>query len=95
VSPRCEEGPLRYYVPVKIDEIRKLYNAAPFKPFEIVLTNGQHVPVEHPEFMALSPTGRTIVVFEPDGHLTIDVPLIIATKAFENGSGRARRKRKR
>jgi hypothetical protein len=80
---------------VKIDEIRKLYNAAPFKPFEIVLTNGRHVPVEHPEFMALSPTGRTIVVFEPDGHLTIDVPLIIATKAFENGSGRARRKRKR
>ena len=80
---------------MKIEEIRKLYHAAPFKPFEIVLPNGRHVPVEHPEVMALSPTGRTIVVFESDGHLTIDVPLIVATKAFENGTGRrGRRKRK-
>jgi hypothetical protein len=80
---------------MRIDEIRKLYQTAPFKPFEIVLTNGRHVPVEHPEFMALSPTGQTIVVFESDGPLTIGVPLIIATKAFENGRGPARRRRKR
>ncbi|MGI8481760.1 MAG: hypothetical protein ACR2MF_06835 [Chthoniobacterales bacterium] len=79
---------------MKIDEIRKLYHAAPFKPFEIVLTNGRHVPVKHPEFMALSPSGRTVVVFEPDGHLAIDVPLIIAAKIFENGAGARPRKRK-
>ena len=77
---------------VKIDEIRKLYHAAPFKPFDLVLTNGRTVPVKHPEFMALSPSGRTVVVFEQDGHLAIDVPLIIATKTFENGSKPRKRK---
>jgi hypothetical protein len=78
---------------VKIDEIRELYNAAPFKPFELGLTNGRTVSVKHPEFMALSPSGRTIVVFERDGHLTIDVPLIIATKTYENGAASRKRKR--
>ncbi|HEV2096001.1 MAG TPA: hypothetical protein VGQ82_05815 [Chthoniobacterales bacterium] len=78
---------------MKIDEIRKLYHAAPFKPFGIVLTNGRQVRVDHPEFMALSPSGRTIVVFEPDGHLAVDVPLIVATKTFENGARARKRKR--
>jgi hypothetical protein len=77
---------------VKIDEIRKLYHAAPFKPFDLVLTNGRTVAVKHPEFMALSPSGRTVVVFEKDGHLAIDVPLIIATKTFENGTTARKRK---
>jgi hypothetical protein len=78
---------------VKIDEIRELYNAARFKPFELILTNGRSVAVKHPDFMALSPTGRTVVVFEQDSHLTIDVPLIIATKSYENGSRSRKRKR--
>jgi hypothetical protein len=78
---------------VKIDEIRKLHQAAPFKPFEIILTNRRHIRVDHPEFMALSATGRTVVVFEPDGHLAIDVPLIVAAKTFENGASTRKRKR--
>jgi hypothetical protein len=75
------------------EEIKKLYFAAPFRPFEIVLTNGRHVPVEHPEFMALSPDEDTVVVYESDGHLTIDVPLVVAVKELRNGSRRRKRKR--
>ncbi len=73
------------------EEVRKLYHAAPFRHFEIVLANGRKVRVDHPEFMALSPDEDVIVVFEADGHLTIDVPLIIGLKEFRNGA----RKRKR
>jgi hypothetical protein len=76
---------------VTFEEIRKLYHAAPLRPFELVLTNGRHVRVKHPEFMALSPGEDVVVVFEDDGHLTIDVPLVIAGKEFRNGA----RKRKR
>ena len=74
-------------------EIKKLYYAAPFRPFEFVLTNGRKVRVDHPEFMALSPDEDVIVVFEPDGHLTIDVPLIIGVKEFRNGARPRKRKR--
>jgi hypothetical protein len=73
------------------EEVRKLYHAAPFRPFEILLATGRKVRVDHPEFMALSPDQDVIVVFEADGHLTIDVPLIVGLKEFRNGV----RKRKR
>ena len=75
------------------EEIKKLYFAAPFRPFEIVLANDRRVRVEHPEFMALSPDEDVVVVFEEDGHLTIDVPLITGLKEFRNGSGARKRKR--
>ncbi|HEV2841725.1 MAG TPA: hypothetical protein VGW39_10400 [Chthoniobacterales bacterium] len=78
---------------VTFDEIKKLYYAAPFRPFEIVLTNGRQVRVDHPEFMALSPDEDTVVVYEADGHLTIDVPLVIAVKELKNGARPRRRKR--
>jgi hypothetical protein len=78
---------------VTFDEIKKLYYAAPFRAFEIVLTNGRQVRVDHPEFMALSPDEDTIVVYESDGHLTIDVPLVIAVKELKNGARPRRRKR--
>ena len=75
------------------EEIKKLYHAAPFRPFEIVLTNGRHVRVDHREFMALSPDEDVVVVFEADGHLTIDVPLIIGLKELRNGARQRKRKR--
>lgn len=75
------------------EEIRKLYHAAPFKPFDIMLGNGRAIAVEHPDFMALSPDEDVVVVFESDGHLTIDVPLIAALKERRNGSGTPKRNR--
>jgi hypothetical protein len=74
-------------------EIRKLYYAAPFRPFEIILTNGRHVRADHSGFMALSPDEDVVVVFEPDGHLTIDVPRIIGVKELRNGARPRKRKR--
>ena len=80
-------------IQMTFDEIRKPYSAAPFRPFEIVLTNGQQARVNHPEFMALSPDEDVVVMLEPDGHLTIDVPLIIAVKELKNGAGPRKRMR--
>jgi hypothetical protein len=78
---------------VTFDEIRNFYEAAPFRPFDIILTSGRQVRVDHPEFMALSPNEDVIVVFERDGHLTIDVPLIVAVKEFRNGARPRKRRR--
>ena len=75
------------------EEISKLYHAAPFRPFEIILTSGRHVRVDHPKFMALSPDEDVVVVFESDGHLTIDVPMVVALKEFRNGATTRKRKR--
>ena len=39
------------------------------------------------------PDEDVVLVFEEDGHLTIDVRLITGLKEFRNGSGASKRKR--
>jgi hypothetical protein len=49
-----------------IEAIRKLYDSQPFTPFVIHLADGRRFPVEHREFMALGPRGRTVIVYLAD-----------------------------
>ncbi len=75
-------------------EIHALYSAAPFKPFEIVLTNGTRVSVNHPEFMAFSTDYRTVYVSRVEGGAQrIDIKLIVALDEGKNGSRPRKRKR--
>lgn len=73
-------------------EIKELYTATPFEPFELVLPNGSTVPVPHPEFMMFSQDHRTIYVAQSDGGAKrIDVKLIVA--ANDLPQSRVRRKK--
>jgi hypothetical protein len=38
---------------MKIDEIRRMRNRAPFRPFQLHLTNVETIAVEHPERMSI------------------------------------------
>jgi hypothetical protein len=75
-------------------DIRDLYSAAPFQPFEIVLPNGSIVRVHHPEFISFSPDYRTVHVYELDGSgKRIDVKMIVALNELKNGARPRKRKR--
>ncbi len=79
---------------MNVKELRELYSAAPFQPFEMVLTNGSRVYVGHPEFMMFSSDYRTVYAADVrDGGRTkrIDIKMIIARDEVKNGA----RKRKR
>ncbi len=80
---------------MNVEEIRDLYSAAPFKPFEMVLTNGATVYVGHPEFMMFSTDYRTIRASEMrnGGTTRVDVKMIIALNELKNGSRPRKRKR--
>ncbi len=80
---------------MKIEEIRELYSAAPFQPFEIVLTNGATIYVGHPEFMMFSPDYRTVYAADVRNRGTkrIDVKMIIALNELKNGARPRKRKR--
>jgi hypothetical protein len=54
-----------------IDRLRELYDAKPFQPFVIQLADGRTVPVSRRDFMMLAPSGRTVVVVQPDDSLSI------------------------
>jgi hypothetical protein len=62
-----------------IEQLRRLHLARPFQPFDIHLANGRVLPVEHPEFLAQSPSGRTIGVGNDDGTIeTVDLLLVVS-----------------
>lgn len=47
--------------------IRKLVDAAPFRPFAIHLADGRSIQVHHREFIMISPADLDFVVYQPDG----------------------------
>ena len=47
---------------MKLDEIRKMRNRAPFRPFNVHLTTGEILLVEHPESMSLPQDEKELFV---------------------------------
>ena len=47
---------------MEIDEIRKMRNRAPFRPFQLHLTNGEVIEVGHPERMSIPEDERELFV---------------------------------
>jgi hypothetical protein len=77
-----------------IEQVRKLHQARPFRPFEIHMGDGRSVPVPHPEVLAIIPPGRTIVVGLADGTAEIiDLLLVTSLKHQTNGTPRRGRSR--
>jgi hypothetical protein len=61
-----------------IEQLRNVYNAQPFQPFLIHLADGRHVPVRHRDFIMPAPSGRTVIVYQPDDSFNI-IDLLLAT----------------
>ena len=73
------------------NEIRKLHEASPFRPFLIHIADGRKVRVAHPDFMATAPAARTVVVYQPDGSFEIvELLLVTALKVQANGAAKKR-----
>ncbi|MEX2170702.1 MAG: hypothetical protein WD851_15405 [Pirellulales bacterium] len=76
-----------------IEQLNKMHEKRPFQPFDIHLADGRSLPVEHPEFLARSPAGRTIMVGLTDGTFEIvDLLLVTSLKSRSNGVPQRRRK---
>ncbi len=70
-----------------IEQVKQLYNAAPFTPFIIHLADGRRIPVNHREFMALSPSGRLAAVYQADD--TSDIIDLLSVTGLEMRDGKA------
>jgi hypothetical protein len=67
-----------------IDEIREARNRQPFQPFSLRLADGREIPVQHPEFIAVS--RRRVAVFDAEERLSIPEPLLIVSLEFPAGT---------
>jgi hypothetical protein len=61
---------------VRIEELRKLIVAVPFRPFAINLVDGRAITVGQRDFALLTPDGRSLFIFEPEAKELIDVMLV-------------------
>jgi hypothetical protein len=59
-----------------VRQIAHLKNARPFIAFSIRMANGRQFEVNHPDFIARSPTGRSVVLYDADGVHYLDARLI-------------------
>jgi hypothetical protein len=75
-----------------VDRIREFHRAAPFKPFEIHLADDHAIPVDHPELLAIYPSGRTIAVVVNDVLEVIDLLLVTSLNHRTNGRARGQRR---
>jgi hypothetical protein len=59
-----------------VEQLVSVMHAQPFRPFTIHMGDGRTFRVNHPDFIARSPAGRTIIVFGDDeGHVILDLLL--------------------
>jgi hypothetical protein len=77
-----------------IDKVQNAYRAAPFQPFLLHLADGREIPVKHREFITMAPSGRTVIVFQPDDSYNIIDLLLVTDLEFKpnsNGGGKCRK----
>jgi hypothetical protein len=64
---------------VTVGELRAVRDASPFRPFVIRMADGREFRVRHRDFLAISPTGRTMIVYpddNSDAHSILDLLLM-------------------
>jgi hypothetical protein len=59
------------------EQFRATLHQQPFRPFTIHMADGRTFAVAHPDFVAQSPSGRTVIVIQPDeSYSVLDLLLI-------------------
>jgi hypothetical protein len=78
---------------MQVKELQSIYRAQPFRRFTVHLADGRAVRVDHPELMALSPTGRSAVVYGKDGAFEVIDVLLVTSLEVSDGRAKSRRKK--
>jgi hypothetical protein len=76
-----------------IEQLRQYHQARPFRRFVLHIADGSTVRVDHPEFLAHTPMGRTVLVGLPDeSSRVIDILMITQIEVPpQNGRRQGRR----
>ena len=62
---------------VTLEQLRKIHQSVPFRPFRIHLADGRSFHVPHRDLLSHSPIGRTVIVYGPDdGFDVLDLLLV-------------------
>jgi hypothetical protein len=57
-------------------EIQRLQDTKPFQPYRVLVADGRHYDVQHPESLAVAGNGRLIAIGMSDYFVTLDLLLV-------------------
>jgi hypothetical protein len=67
------------------EQFRAMLHQQPFRPFTIRMADGRAFEVAHRDFVAMSPTGRTIIVYQHDENFSVLDLLLMSELQVANG----------
>jgi len=68
-----------------IQQFQSTLHYTPFRPFTIHMADGRTVRVSHPDFVARSPSGRTVVIYDVnDNHSILDLLLMTELEVHDS-----------
>jgi len=68
-----------------VEPLTQMQQARPFRPYRIHLADGRFLDVEHPDFLARSPSGRKAIVYKRDETWEVIDLLLVASLEVLNG----------
>jgi hypothetical protein len=71
------------------EQFRSTLHLQPFRQFTIRMADGRTFEVAHPDFVAQSPSGRTVVVFQPDDSYSLLDLLLMTELEVHSSNGRS------
>lgn len=72
-----------------LQQLRAADRATPFKPSTVYLADGRSIHAPHPDFLSMSPTGRAVIIDEPNDSFSIlDLLLMIEIEASSGSPAR-------
>ena len=67
------------------EQMKRVHQAKPFRPFEVYITDGRSIRVDHPELMTFSASGRTFRIFDgSDAEEVFDLLLVTSLKTLKS-----------
>lgn len=67
------------------EQFKATLHRQPFRPFTIRMADDRTFPVSHPDFVAQSPSGRTVIVIQPDDSYSVLDLLLMTELQVGNG----------
>jgi len=68
-----------------IESLAQALHSQPFRPFRVHMASGRHLDVNHPDFIARSPSGRTAIIYKEDETFEVIDLLLVASLEVLNG----------
>ncbi len=86
---------ITYRKSMKMENLRTLHQARPFRPFAIHTADGGKFPIPHSEFLAYDPEGTMVVALRTNHTVSIlDLDLITELEILPSNGKTKRRARK-